>query len=682
MTHNTVDDGGLAGLLAGAGSAMSVGELDGLIAGVVAAPRGVDGAAWMTLVTPKPGDALRTALGARIDAAYAAIDDGAADGPAPAERLAELRAELTRRDLAGFVVPRADPHHSEALPRGAERLAWLTGFSGSAGVAVVLAERAAVFVDGRYTLQVRSQVDGAAFEYRHLIDQPPHDWVARNLEPGDRFGYDPWLHTPDGLARYRAACKKAGAELVACDDNPLDAVWRDRPPPPLAPVVAHEPRFAGASAADKRALVAAALTEAGAGACVLSTPDSLAWLLNLRGGDVPYSPFPLGFVVADQTGRVELFIDRRKLAPELGRHLGNDVAVRDPAELGDALDALAAAGKPVLADPSSTSAWVFDRVTAAGGEMLRAADPCALPKARKNQAELDGSRAAHRRDGASLTRFLRWFAETAPGGELTELDAAGHLDALRAENEHFRGLSFPTIAGAGPNGAIVHYHASAATNRRIEPGSLFLVDSGGQYLDATTDVTRTIAVGAPSDEQRRHFTAVLKGHIAIATTRFPAGTSGSQLDTLARHALWQMGLDYDHGTGHGVGSYLGVHEGPQRISKAPNTVALEPGMIVSNEPGYYKTDAYGIRIENLVCVVEAPDIEGAERPMLGFETLTRAPIDRALIDAARLTEAEVAWLDAYHAEVREALTPLIDGATAAWLARVTRPLADGAEPQA
>ena len=418
------------------------------------------------------------------------------------------------------------------------------------------------------------------------------------------------------------------------------------------------------------------MTDAGAGACVLSTPDSLAWLLNLRGGDVPYSPFPLGFVVADETGRVELFIDRRKLAPELGRDLGNDVSVRDPAELGDALDALAAAGKPVLADPSSTSAWVFDRVTAAGGEMVRAADPCALPKACKNQAELDGSRVAHRRDGASLTRFLRWFAETAPGGELTELDAAGHLDALRAGNEHFRGLSFPTIAGAGPNGAIVHYRASAATNRRIEPGSLFLVDSGAQYLDATTDVTRTIAVGAPSDEQRRHFTAVLKGHIAIATTRFPAGTSGSQLDTLARHALWQMGLDYDHGTGHGVGSYLAVHEGPQRISKAPNTVALEPGMIVSNEPGYYKTDAYGIRIENLVCVVEAPDIEGAERPMLGFETLTRAPIDRALIDAALLTEAEVAWLDAYHAEVCEALTPLVDGETAAWLARVTRPLAE------
>ena len=678
MTRNTVDDGGLADLLARAGSALSVGEVDALIAGVVAAPQGVDGAAWMTLVTPNPGDALRTALGARLDAAYAAVDDGMTDGPAPAERLAELRAELARRELTGFVVPRADPHHSEDLPRGAERLAWLTGFSGSAGVAVVLAEHAAIFIDGRYTLQVRSQVDGAAFEYRHLIDEPPHDWVARNLEAGDRLGYDPWLHTPDGLARYRTACKKAGAELVACDDNPLDAVWQDQPPPPIAPVVAHEPQFAGASAADKRALVAAALVAADAGACILSTPDSLAWLLNLRGGDVPYSPFPLGFLVADQTGRVELFIDRRKLAPELGRHLGNDVSVRDPAELGDALDALAAAGKPVLADPSSTSAWVFDRVTAAGGEMLRAADPCALPKARKNQAELDGSRVAHRRDGASLTRFLRWFAETAPGGALTEIGAAEHLDALRAENQHFRGLSFPTIAGAGPNGAIVHYRASEATNRRIEPGALFLVDSGGQYLDATTDVTRTIAVGAPSDDQRRHFTAVLKGHIAIATTRFPAGTSGSQLDALARHALWQMGLDYDHGTGHGVGSYLGVHEGPQRISKAPNTVALEPGMIVSNEPGYYKTDAYGIRIENLVCVVEAPDIEGAERPMLGFETLTRAPIDRALIDAALLTEAETAWLDAYHAEVCEQLTPLVDAETAAWLAQVTRPISEEA----
>ena len=673
--RNSVDPT-LDALLADAGSALSADAVRALVQGVAAAPDDHRADAWMRLVAPQPGAALRGALAALARAAEAAADDGLADGPAPADRLAALRAELARRGLDGFIVPRADPQHCENLPRRAERLMWLTGFSGSAGVAVVLAERAAVFVDGRYTLQAEDQVDNGLFERRHVTDEPPHKWVAANLGTG-RLGYDPWLHTPDGLERYRAACATAGGELVACDDNPLDAVWAGQPPDPVAPVVPHDERFAGASAADKRAAVAAALGEAGAGACVLSAPDSIAWLLNLRGGDVPCSPLPLGFAVVHDDARVDLFMDGRKLAPETLAHLGNGVALRAVEDLGAALDDLAAAGRPVQADPAGTSAWIFERIARAGGELRRAADPCALPKARKNDVEIAGARAAHLRDGAALTRFLRWLDETAAGGGLTELDAAAFVDGQRAVNERFRGLSFPTIAGAGPNGAIVHYHPTEATNRRIEAGMLLLVDSGGQYLDGTTDVTRTIAVGAPGDDQRRHFTAVLKGHIALATARFPAGTTGSQLDTLARHALWQMGLDYDHGTGHGVGSYLGVHEGPQRIGKLPNTVALEPGMIVSNEPGYYKTGAYGIRIENLVCVIALPGIDGSERDMLAFETLTRAPIDRNLIEREMLTAAETAWLDGYHAEVRDALAPALDADTAAWLAAATRPLADG-----
>ncbi len=677
MKRSTPNDDELARLLAAAGSGLAPHEVRALIAGVAAAPAGFEATAWMRLVVPEPAAALTEALSALEAEARKGRGTGPDVGPAPGERLAALRAELARRGFAGIIVPRADAHHSEYIPERAERLRWLTGFSGSAGTAVVLAGNAAVFVDGRYTLQVDLEVAGELFERRHVTDDPPHEWVAANLGDGGKLGYDPWLHTPDGLARYRDACRRAGGELVACADNPIDAIWHEQQPPPLAPVVPHETRFAGKEAVEKRREIAAALREAGAAACVISTPDSLAWLLNLRGGDVPCSPFPLAFAIIGDDARVELFCDRRKLAPEIAQHLGPDVAIKGVDDLGPALDKLAKGKKPLQADPAATSAWVFERVAAGGGELRRAPDPCAMPKACKNDVELAGTRAAHQRDGAALTRFLCWFAKSAPEDGLTEMAAAERLYALRAENEHYRGPSFSTIAGAGPNGAIVHYHVSDKTNRTIEPGSLFLVDSGGQYLDGTTDVTRTIAVGAPTDEQRARFTAVLKGHIALATTRFPAGTTGSQLDVLARHALWQMGLDYDHGTGHGVGSYLGVHEGPQRISKLPNTVALKPGMIVSNEPGYYKEGEYGIRIENLVCVVALAREAGHEHDMLGFETLTRAPIDRSLIVADMLTPSEAAWLDAYHAEVRATLTPLVDAATAEWLAEATRPIGEG-----
>ena len=669
----------LARMLRKAGAELTVAGARDLVAGVLAAPEDRDAGLWVELVVPSPSPALRAQLVALKAEMKRARDDDLKRDSSPDERLGTLRAELARRELSGFIVPRADEHQGEWVPPRAERLAWLTGFTGSAGVAVVLAEPAALFVDGRYTLQVRAQVDERLYEFQHLTDSPPDGWIARNLSSGGRLGYDPWLHTQAGLARLRKACAKADAELVVCADNPLDAVWTDQPPPPIAPVVPHELGFAGRSSAEKREELAAKLTGEGVEAAVLTAPDSIAWLLNIRGGDVPYAPLPLAFALLHRDGVVGLFIDRRKLSPGLAGHLGKQVTVEGPDGFGPALDRLGATGARVQVDPESAASWVFDRLEAAGATVVRAADPCLLPKACKNQVELDGARAAHLRDGVALTRFLAWLAREAPKGGLTEIAAAERLAAFREEGELFRGPSFETISGAGPNGAIVHYRATPETDRRLEPDSLYLVDSGAQYLDGTTDVTRTVFIGKdpPGAEVRDRFTRVVKGHIAIATARFPRGTTGPQLDALARRALWEVGLDYDHGTGHGVGSHLGVHEGPQRISKIPNTVALEPGMICSNEPGYYKTGSYGIRIENLVTVVVDSAVAGAEKEVLAFETLTAAPIDLALIEPALMDGREIAWLDAYHARVREALSPLLDPETAAWLAQATAPVGKG-----
>ena len=596
-----------------------------------------------------------------------------------AARLASLRAELGRRGLAGFVVPRADEHQGEYVAPRAERLAWLTGFTGSAGTAVVLADKAAVFVDGRYTLQAREQVDTSLFAPQHLTETPPAEWIAANLGKGRRLGFDPWLHTGNGAKSLTAACERAGGEIAACPDNPLDAVWLDQPEPPRAPAAVHETRFAGRDPADKRARIGSAIAKAGAEVAVLTAPDSINWLLNIRGGDIPFTPVALCFALVHADGRVELFIEPQKLDQTVHAHLGGQVAVRAPDELDDALDALGKAGARVLIDPQSAAAYLFSRLRAAGARIVTGADPCALPKACKNEIELRGAFSAHMRDGAALTRFLAWIAREAPKGGLDEIAAAARLESFRRENALFQGLSFPTISGAGPNGAVVHYHASEKTKRSIAPGEMYLVDSGAQYLDGTTDVTRAVFVASGAHaqagaEQRDRFTRVLKGHIAIATAKFPVGTTGAQLDALARRALWDIGLDYDHGTGHGVGSYLGVHEGPQRIAKIGSDVALNPGMIVSNEPGYYKTGAYGIRIENLVTVIALHNVAGAECDLLGFETLTLAPIDRALIEPALMTEAEIAWLDGYHARVRETLSPIVDDETAAWLKDATRPL--------
>jgi Xaa-Pro aminopeptidase len=662
-------------LLRSAGSALDFDGVRALIAGVLAAPPAI-GTSWHALVADPLPPALAEALEVLREEIAADYHDGLGREDFArlprAERLARLRHELASRGLDGFVVPRSDEHQGEYVPPRGQRLAWLTDFTGSAGLAVVLAERAALFVDGRYTLQAAQQVDAGSFEIHHLIEKPPAQWLGQALAAGMVLGYDPWLHTPQEVERFRAAATHAGASLRAVADNPLDRVWADQPAAPLAPVVAYDEAFAGESAAAKRARLGQSLANEGVAAAVLTMPESIAWLLNIRGGDVPHTPLPLSFAILRRDGTVALFIDRRKLMPGLERHLGNAVTVELPERFGPALDALAGEGGPVQVDPANAASWIFDRLTRAGADIHRAADPCLLPKACKNPVEIAGTRAAHRRDGAALTRFLAWLAREAPQGDLAEIAASDRLEALRREGDHFRDLSFPTISGTGSNGAIVHYRAQPETEKRLDPGNLYLLDSGAQYLDGTTDVTRTVAIGTPSAEMRDRFTRVLKGHIALALARFPKGTTGTQLDAFARRGLWQAGLDYDHGTGHGVGSYLGVHEGPQRISKAASTTPLLPGMIVSNEPGYYKTGAYGIRIENLVLV--QPAAAGAEREMLGFETLTLAPIDRTLIEPSLLDEEEIAWLDAYHARVRETLTPLVDADTVAWLAAATQPI--------
>lgn len=588
------------------------------------------------------------------------------------QRLDALRGEIARCELAGFVVPRADEHQGEQVPPCSERLAWLTGFTGSAGLAVAMSDAAALFVDGRYTVQAAVEVNAAVWRVCHLTEEPPSAWIANHLPAGGRLGYDPWLHTLSQLDPLRAACEKAGGQLVALEHNLVDAVWPDRPPPPLAPIVPHRLPAEGKRSADKRDEVAESLACAEDDAAVLSAPESIAWLLDIRGGDVSYAPLPLAFAVVGVDRQVALFVDSRKLSP--GLDLGSGVTVHPPEHLGAALDRLGADESIVRIDPSGTPEWIVERLKRAGASVTHGPDPCLLPKAIKSPEELEGIRAAHRRDGAALTRFLAWLAREAPGGGVSELDASDRLEAFRRINEMFRGLSFPTISAAAEHGAVVHYRPTVATNRTLDRGCLYLVDSGAQYLDGTTDVTRTVAIGGPSAVMREHFTRVLKGHIAIATARFPAGTTGSQLDVLARRALWEVGLDYDHGTGHGVGNYLSVHEGPQRISKVPSSVALQPGMVVSNEPGYYRTGEYGIRVENLVAVVAADPPEGAERDLLSFETLTLAPIDLGLVAPGLLSREERDWLNAYHARVRVNLAPLVDRETVEWLHQSTAPI--------
>jgi Xaa-Pro aminopeptidase len=594
-------------------------------------------------------------------------------GVALTARLAALREELARRKLTGFVIPRADQQQNEYVAASEERLAWLTGFTGSAGMAAVLTKEAAVFVDGRYTLQAAKQVDGRAWSVEPLVDPPPETWLEKHLFPGDRLGFDPWLHTSVAAERMAAACAKAGAELVAVDSNPLDAVWTERPSPPLGPVSIHGVQFSGETEAEKLGRIRSEIAKLGADALVLSDSHAVAWAFNIRGADVSHTPLPLSYAVVPKDGRPTLFIDHRKLSNSARDHLEQNADVREPDALTPQLIELAQRGASIALD-SATAADALNRVIAgSGGKVLRGADPVALLKAAKNPTEIEGTRAAHRRDATALARFLAWIDREAPSGALTEIDAVEALETFRRDTGALKDVSFPTIAGTGPNGAIVHYRVTRKTNRRIVPGDLLLVDSGAQYEDGTTDVTRTIAIGEPTAEMRDRFTRVLRGHIAIARATFPDGTTGAQLDTLARQFLWQAGLDFEHGTGHGVGHYLSVHEGPARISKL-GTTPLKRGMILSNEPGYYKTDAFGIRIENLELVVAA-DIAGAEKPMNGFDTLTLAPIDRRLIDLNMMSAEELAWLNDYHAWVRHEVRPHVDEMTKLWLDAATEPLA-------
>src|SRR5262245_20155712 len=594
-------------------------------------------------------------------------------GVALTARLAAFREELARRKLTGFIVPRADQQQNEYVAPSEERLAWLTGFTGSAGIAIILTREAAVFVDGRYTLQAAKQVDRKAWHVEPLADPPPEHWLGRHLAAGDRLGFDPWLHTSAAAERLAAACAGAGAELVAVDSNPIDSVWTERPAPPLGPVAIHGEQFSGEIEAEKLKRIRIEINRLGVDALVLSDSHAVAWTFNIRGADVSHTPLPLSYALVPKEGRPTVFIDHRKLSNATRDHLEQSADVEEPDKLAPKLAELARRGASITLD-SATAADALSRlIKRAGGKPLPGSDPVTLLKAVKNITEIEGTRTAHHRDAVALTRFLAWVDREAPSGALTEIDAVEALETFRRQTGALKDVSFPTISGTGPNGAIVHYRVTRKSNRRIVPGDLLLIDSGAQYQDGTTDVTRTIAIGEPTAEMRDRFTRVLRGHIAIARAVFPDGTTGAQLDSFARPFLWQAGLDFEHGTGHGVGSYLSVHEGPARLSKL-GTVALQRGMILSNEPGYYKTGAYGIRIENLVLVTEGPTVAGAEKPLNAFETLTLVPIDRRLIEPALLTAAEMQWLNSYHARVRDVLSPLADPATQAWLRAATQPI--------
>ncbi|WP_417783441.1 aminopeptidase P family protein [Terasakiella pusilla] len=587
------------------------------------------------------------------------------------QRLSALRREMQIFEMDGFIIPRNDEHQGEYVAASSERLAWISGFTGSAGMAIVLTARAAVFVDGRYTLQAEHEVDGTLFERRHLTETPATDWLADHVTTGMKIAYDPWLHTGASLLRLKQVCEKAGAKLVAAPHNFIDAIWSDRPNAPQEPVRVHPLSYSGQSHVEKLAEIAAQLKAEKQDCMVLTLPDSIAWAFNIRGGDIPCTPVALGFALIHADESADLFMDSAKIDQTVRDHLGSAVRFHEPDQIGAVLDTVAADKKTVRFDGNSALEWIYSRLTKAGAQVVVADDLTLMPKACKNAVEVEGMRTAHRRDGATMVRFLRWLSEQPAGPDINELSVSQKLNSLRREDDLFFDYSFPTISGSAENGAIVHYRVSPETSIPLPENGLYLVDSGGQYQDGTTDITRTIVRGSATPEMKDRFTRVLKGHIALGRARFPKGTTGSQLDVLARLPLWEAGMDYDHGTGHGVGSFLNVHEGPQRISKMPSKVALGVGMVVSNEPGYYKTGGYGIRLENLVCVQPS---EGGEREMLAFETLTLCPFDVNGIEKNLLDPHEIDWLNSYHAQVREALSPLLEGDDLTWLIAATQPI--------
>lgn len=588
-----------------------------------------------------------------------------------AGHVAKLRALLLQQKLDAFLVPRADEHQAEYVPPSAERLKWLTGFSGSAGLAVITRNAAALFVDGRYTVQVRAESNPDLFEFKGLARDHAGQWLKDKLPKGSVVGFDPWLHTGASIGALEDALAAKGIKLKPLARNLVDVAWgAARPRPPMMPIEPHPLKFAGRSAADKIADVQTQLKAQDRDAVILTLPDSICWLFNIRGADVPHNPVVLAFAIVPDSGKPELFVAREKVTKAAREHLDQVARIAEPAALTKRIAELKAKRKRVVLD-TTTAAFALSR--ALGAALVNGPDPCIGAKAIKNTIEIKGARAAHIRDGAAVTNFLAWFDHAASRNGLDEIAAVTQLEAYRAETGALKELSFDTISGSGPNGAIVHYRVNDRTNRDLREGELFLLDSGAQYQDGTTDITRTIAVGTPSREMRERFTLVLKGHIAIATAKFPKGTRGIDLDPFARRALWAHGLDYDHGTGHGVGSYLSVHEGPQSISRG-GMAELKPGMICSNEPGYYKDGHYGIRIENLVLVTEPADVPGGDKPMMGFETLTLVPIDRRLIAKDLLSADEISWLDTYHARVHDTIAPLVDEATRSWLGAATRRL--------
>ncbi|MDR6818376.1 Xaa-Pro aminopeptidase [Neorhizobium sp. 2083] len=594
------------------------------------------------------------------------------------DRVSALRAKFADLGIDGFLVPRADEYQGEYVPASAERLSWLTGFTGSAGMALITQREAVVFVDGRYVTQLAEQVDGSVFSPGDLVNEPPHVWLPRHGSRGFRLGIDPWLHAGAEVRRLEKALAEIGGSLVLLDANPLDAIWADRPAEPLGAVSIQKQEHAGTLASEKIAAISAQVKEKGAAAVVIADPTSVAWIFNIRGDDVPHTPYPLSRAIIPAEGKAEIFLDRMKTGIEQAAYLAQIAVQRPPSEFLARLAALSADGAKILIDPELTPLALTKAIATAGGEVVEASDPAKLPRACKNREELQGSAQAHLQDGAAMVEYLCWLDAQAPG-TITEIDAVKALEVARgrvgqAMQNPLKDISFDTISGAGEHGAVIHYRVTTETNRRLEAGELFLVDSGAQYVNGTTDITRTVAVGSVPDEHKRFFTLVLKGMIGISTARFPKGTRGCDLDPLARIALWKAGGDYAHGTGHGVGSYLSVHEGPQRISRLA-TQELLPGMILSNEPGYYRPGAFGIRIENLIYVKPAEEIDGGDQPMLAFETLTWCPIDRRLVLPALMTAEELSWLNGYHAAVREKLLPLIDDETVkAWLAKATEPL--------
>ncbi|UIK03521.1 aminopeptidase P family protein [Neorhizobium galegae] len=594
------------------------------------------------------------------------------------DRVSALRAKFADLGIDGFLVPRADEYQGEYVPASAERLSWLTGFTGSAGMALVTQREAIVFVDGRYVTQLAEQVDGSVFTAGDLVNEPPHVWLPRHGAKGFRLGIDPWLHAGAEVRRLEKALAEVGGSLVLLDANPLDAIWADRPAEPLGAVSIQKQEHAGTLASEKIAAIASQVKEKGAAAVVIADPTSVAWIFNIRGDDVPHTPYPLSRAIIPAEGKAEIFLDQMKTGIEQAAYLAQIAVQRPPSEFLARLAAVSADGAKILIDPDLTPLALTKAITAAGGDVVEASDPAKLPRACKNREELEGSAKAHLQDGAAMVEYLCWLDAQAPG-TITEIDAVKALEATRARvgqnmQNPLKDISFDTISGAGEHGAVIHYRVTTETNRKLEAGELFLVDSGAQYVNGTTDITRTVAVGSVPEEHKRFFTLVLKGMIGISTARFPKGTRGCDLDPLARIALWKAGGDYAHGTGHGVGSYLSVHEGPQRISRLA-TQELLPGMILSNEPGYYRPGSFGIRIENLIYVTGAEEIDGGDQPMLAFETLTWCPIDRRLVLPDLMTAEELGWLNGYHAAVREKLLPLIeDDAVKTWLVKATEPL--------